>query len=151
MPQTLSCIYVHIIFSTNKREKLFDDDSAERLWAYIAGICKTESCDPVIIGGSDDHVHILCKLSRDICIKDLVSKLKTSTSKWLKQTYPVAMHNFHWQRGYGIFSINPVEKSIVVEYIANQKEHHKYRSFQEEFLIFLKKYDVSYDEEYLWD
>ena len=150
MAQSLSHIYVHIVFSTYKREKWLDSVLTVRLWEYLATLCNSLNCNPVKIGGTDDHVHILCELSREITIRDLVSKLKTTSSKWIKKTFP-DLYYFQWQGGYGIFSINPSEKAVVVDYIANQKKHHNKFTFQEELTFFLKKYGVDYNEKFLWD
>ena len=150
MTQSLSHIYVHIIFSTYNREKLLDPTLAARLWEYLASLCSSSNCTPVKIGGTDDHVHILCELSREITVRDLISKLKTASSKWIKNTVP-DLYYFRWQGGYGVFSINPSEKTIVIDYIANQKKHHNKFSFQEELTSFLKKYGVDYNEKFLWE
>ena len=149
MAQSLSHIYVHIIFTTCNREKLLDSSLAARLWEYLASVCLAYQCPPVKIGGTDDHVHVLCELSTKISVQDLVSKLKISSSKWIKNAVP-ELYYFRWQGGYGAFSINPAEISVVVDYIAKQKIHHKKFTFQEEYIAFLKKYNVDYDEKVLW-
>ncbi len=150
MPQSLSSLYVHLVFSTKNRIPLITPEIRSRLWAYLGGICSALNCHPVQIGGTDDHVHILCALSRDVAVKDLIAKIKADSSRWIKaQSMPIS--DFYWQSGYGAFSVNPQECHAAVQYIANQMEHHKKRSFQEEFLLFLKKYNVDYDEKHLWD
>jgi REP element-mobilizing transposase RayT len=150
MPQSLSKVYVHITFSTKKREKLIDEDIENRLFEYLGGICKGLECNPVRIGGFENHIHILCTLSRKITQAELLEKIKKESSKWIK-TKDEKYKRFYWQRGYGIFSVNPAEIDIVVEYIKNQKEHHKTKSFQEEYRAFLTKYNVDFDEKYVWD
>ena len=150
MAQSLSRVYVHIVFSTKNRQKLIDDSIAESLFAYIGGICKGLSCFPIRVGGHRDHVHILCTLSRTITQADLLETIKTKSSKWIK-TKGTAYQKFYWQNGYGIFSVNPSEIDVVVRYIQNQAEHHKKRSFQDELRAFLKKYKVDYDERFIWD
>lgn len=150
MAQSLSRIYIHIIFSTYGRVNCLSPSVMPQLWKYLAGVCQAVNCLPVKIGGTGDHVHILCELSRDITIQNLVRDLKSSSSKWLSSAVPDVQY-FNWQKGYGAFSINPSEKSVVVNYIENQYEHHRSRSFQEEFMIFLKKYEADYNEKYLWD
>lgn len=107
-------------------------------------------CNPVKIGGYYNHVHILCLLSRKVTQAQLLENIKKESSKWIK-TVGEKYQNFHWQNGYGIFSVNPSEINIVIEYINNQKEHHKKKIFKDEYVAFLKKYDVEYDEKYLWD
>jgi len=129
MPQSLSKVYVHIVFSTKNRQKLIDDTIAPSLFEYIGGICKGLECFPVQVGGYRDHVHILCTLSRKITQAKLLEEIKKRSSKWIK-TKDAAYKNFYWQDGYGIFSVNPSEIEIVVNYIKNQAEHHQKRSFQ---------------------
>jgi len=149
MPQSLSKVYVHITFSTKERQPFIDGGIAQELWRYIGGICDALECNPVRIGGYHDHVHICCLLSRKMAQVKLLETVKRDSSKWIK-TKDGRYANFHWQDGYGIFSVNPTEIDKVVEYINNQHEHHKRRTFQEELLAFLKKYGVQYDERYLW-
>lgn len=150
MPQSLSKVYVHITFSTKNRENTIDDGIQERLFEYIGGICKGMDCSPIKIGGHYDHVHILCLLSRKVAQTQLLENIKKESSKWIK-TIGDKYTNFYWQNGYGIFSVNPSEIEIVTEYINNQKDHHKKKPFKDEYLAFLRKYDVVYDEKYLWD
>jgi putative transposase len=150
MPQSLSRVYVHLTFSTKNRVPIIDPGIRDRLFDYLGGICKGLECNPLQVGGYNNHVHILCLLSRKIAQMDLLEEVKKRSSKWIK-TIDEKYANFYWQDGYGIFSVNPKETDVVVNYIKNQEEHHKHVSFQEEFLAFLKKYGVDYDERYVWD
>ena len=150
MPQSLSKVYIHITFSTKNRDPSIDENVRQDLWTYLGGICKSLECNPVRIGGYNDHIHICCLLSRKVAQVQLLEELKTGASKWIK-TKGTRYGHFHWQDGYGVFSVNPSEVEKVVEYIDGQAEHHKTRTFQEELLKFLKKYKVDYDERYLWD
>ncbi|RLD49724.1 MAG: IS200/IS605 family transposase [Bacteroidetes bacterium] len=150
MPQSLSKVYVHITFSTKNRENRIDDKIETPLFEYIGGICKQMECNPIKVGGHQNHIHILCLLSRKVAQMTLLENVKKSSSKWVK-TQGDEYSNFYWQDGYGIFSINPTEIDVVEEYIKNLKEHHKKKSFQDEFRAFLKKYNVDYDERYVWD
>ncbi|HBS87830.1 MAG: transposase [Bacteroidetes bacterium GWF2_38_335] len=150
MPQSLSKVYVHIIFSTKHRKNLIDENIEPVLHEYIGGICKGLECNPLIIGGYKDHIHILCLLSRKISQMKLVEEVKKQSSKWIK-TKDAEYSNFYWQDGYGIFSINPTQIDVVIKYIENQHEHHEEKSFQDEFRSFLKKYKIEYDERYVWD
>jgi REP element-mobilizing transposase RayT len=150
MPQSLSKIYVHLTFSTKNREPFIDDEIKNDLWEYLGGICRGLECNPIRIGGHSDHVHICCLLSKKITQIKFIEEVKKQSSKWMK-TKGERYSKFYWQDGYGIFSVNPSEVEVVVEYINNQAEHHKKRTFQSELLAFLKKYDVKYDEKYLWD
>ncbi|MDD3787280.1 MAG: IS200/IS605 family transposase [Petrimonas sp.] len=150
MSQSLSQVYVHITFSTKNREPLMDDDIQPRLFEYLGGICNKLECQSLQVGGHDDHVHILCQLAKKITQIKLMEEVKKSSSKWIK-TIDEKYRNFYWQNGYGIFSVNPSETNVVINYIRNQKEHHQKISFQDEFRAFLKKYQVEYDERYVWD
>jgi REP element-mobilizing transposase RayT len=150
MAQSLTKVYVHITFSTKKRYPFIDDNIKQELWAYCGGICKTLECNPIRVGGYDDHIHVCCLLSKKITQMKLLEEIKKSSSKWMK-TKGEQYQNFYWQDGYGIFSVNPSEIDKVIAYIDNQHEHHKKSAFQEELVAFLKKYEVEYDERYLWD
>jgi len=123
MSQSLVLNYVHIVFSTKRRVHFIDQEIATELFGYIGGICKSLECNPVIIGGYQDHVHILCVLSRKIPLMHLVEKIKSHSSRWIKTKNP-KYAKFYWQNGYGCFSVNPSEVDIVINYIKNQEEHH---------------------------
>jgi len=150
MSQSLSKVYVHITFSTKKRKNLIDSNIKNSLFEYIGGIAKGLECNPVQVGGHTDHVHILCLLSKKITQIKLMEELKKRSSKWIK-TQGNNYKDFYWQDGYGIFSVNPAEIDAVVQYIKNQETHHKSKSFMNEFRYFLNKYNVEYDEKYVWD
>jgi len=150
MPQSLSKVYVHIIFSTKYREFLINETIEKSLHEYLGGICKGLECNPIRIGGYKEHVHILCLLSRKITQMKLIEEIKKQSSKWIK-TKGKLYSNFYWQNGYGIFSVNPSETDKVIEYIEKQHKHHKIKTFQDEFRSFLKKYNVDYEEDYVWD
>ncbi len=150
MPQSLSKVYTHITFSTKNRQNLIDDNIKIPLFEYLGGICKGLECNPVKIGGYKNHVHVLCLLSKKIAQMKLLEELKKRSSAWVK-TKGAAYSNFYWQEGYGIFSVNPQEVDLVVDYISNQEQHHKKLTFKDEFRAFLKKYNVNFDERYMWD
>jgi REP element-mobilizing transposase RayT len=149
MAQSLSKVYVHITFSTKDRQHLIDENIKESLFQYLGGVCKGLECNPVQVGGYSDHVHILCLLSRKVAQMDLLEELKKQSSRWIK-TQGSSYSNFYWQDGYGIFSVNPTQVNVVVEYIRTQDTHHKIVSFQDELRAFLIKYKVDYDERYIW-
>ncbi len=128
---------------------MIGEEIENELFAYLGGACHNANCPPLAVGGYRDHVHILCRLDKNTLIPNLIKKLKVSSSIWIKTKTP-ASDQFAWQDGYGAFSVNPSEVDTVVRYIQNQKEHHQTRSFQDEYLAFLKKYKVEYDERYLW-
>lgn len=150
MPQSLVKNYIHITFSTKYRTPFIDTKIEEELFKYLGGICKDLECNPLIVGGYTDHIHILCLLSRKIALMNLIEELKSHSSKWVKDKWS-HVPNFYWQKGYGAFSVNPAETDVVKRYIMNQKEHHDSRTFQDEYRAFLIKYDVEYDEKYVWD
>lgn len=150
MGQSLVKIYSHIVFSTKNRFPFIKPPYEDELHAYLGGICKKLECQPIMIGGYTDHVHMLCLLSKKIAIMELLEEVKSHSSKWIK-TKDKALSKFYWQDGYGAFSINPTEVEKVKIYIGSQQEHHKTKTFQEEFRAFLKKYSVEYDERYVWD
>jgi REP element-mobilizing transposase RayT len=149
MGQSLAKNYIHIVFSTKYREPLIKESVESELYAYLGGICNNLECHSIKIGGFTDHIHILCLLSKKIALMKLVEEIKSHSSKWIK-TKGDDYKNFYWQDGYGAFSVNPSEVDVVINYIANQKEHHRKKTFQDEYRAFLKKYNVEYDEQYVW-
>lgn len=150
MGQSLIKTYIHIVFSTKNRQSLIHPPIEEELHSYLGGICKKLECQPLKVGGFTDHVHILCMLSPKITLMKLLEELKSHSSKWIK-TKGAEYKNFYWQNGYGTFSVNPNQVDIVVTYISNQRDHHSKKSFQDEYRAFLKKYQMEYDERYVWD
>lgn len=150
MPQSLVKNYVHIVFSTKNRASLIDKSIAAELYAYLAGTCRNLESWPVEIGGHANHVHVLCLLSRKIALMKLVEELKSHSSGWIK-TKGLNYRNFYWQNGYGGFSVNPKGIEVVQRYILNQEEHHKRRTFKDEYRGFMKEYNMEYDERYVWD
>ena len=151
MPQSLSHLYVHLVFSTKKHQPFIDDQIAPELYAYIAKILYDECSSPAkIIGGVEDHVHILFNLSRIQTVAHVVEMIKKRSSKWIK-TNGEKYRTFQWQIGYGAFSVSRSGIDAVVKYIVNQKEHHRKNSFKDEFREFLRRYELEYDERYVWD
>lgn len=150
MGQSLVQNYLHIVFSTKNREALINSKIETDLHAYLGGICNSLDCQVIKIGGYHNHVHILCLLSKKITLIKLMEELKGHSSKWIK-TKGDNFKNFYWQNGYGAFSVNPSEIEKVIHYIDNQHEHHRNKSYEEEYVSFLKKYKVKYDERYIWD
>lgn len=150
MGQSLSKNYIHITFSTKHREAFITREIENELFSYIGAICKKTDSSPIQVGGHKDHVHILCNLSKKIALMKLVEDVKSGSSKWIK-TKGTEFSSFYWQNGYGAFSVNPTQVDVVVAYIRNQAEHHAKKSFKEEYLEFLNKYKVEFDERYIWD
>jgi len=150
MPQSLSSVLVHLIFSTKNREPYITPTIETELYPYLATIFREQKSPTLAIGGVSDHLHVQFSLARVISIAELVEEIKTSTSKWIK-TKGEVFRNFHWQKGYGAFSVGQSEVATVKQYINNQKEHHRLVTFQEEYRGFLKDCDMPYDERYVWD
>jgi len=148
MPQSLSKIYVHIIFSTKYREKNIHDGVRSKLHSYMVKTFSELGSYVYEIYANPCHIHILCQLPRTITIAELVSKVKSSSSKWLKTE---GVENFTWQRGYAVFSVSESGVIPVQNYIKNQYVHHKTIAYQDEVREFLKEYKVEYDENYVWD
>ena len=149
MPQSLSKVLVHLIFSTKHREPLIGSEIRPRLHAYLVGILDHLKSPSLQTGGVADHVHILFSLGRTISQAALVEEVKKSSSKWMKAEGGVP--SFSWQAGYGAFSVGQSQTDAVARYIQNQEEHHRKVTFQEEFRKFLERYRVPYDERYVWD
>ena len=149
MGQSLSKVYVHIIFSTKDRLNLIDENIEQRLFQYLGGICKGLECNPIQIGGFKNHVHILCLLSKNISQAKLLEEIKKQSSKWIK-TIDSKYSKFYWQDGYGIYSVKSNDAESIIHYIKSQKEHHKKFTFKEELITFLKKNEIEFDEKYLF-
>ena len=151
MPQSLAQIYIHIVFSTSQRHPWLQDSSiGDEMHKYLGGVCNGLECPVLRVGGVADHVHILCRLRRTMSVADLVRDVKRESSEWIK-TKGAQFENFHWQNGYGAFSISPSHVDAVCGYIETQESHHLTESFQDEFRRLLRKYGLEWDERYVWD
>lgn len=151
MPQSLSQIYLHLVFSTKNHQRFIDDDIRAELYAYMAAVLNDECKSPArIIGGVEDHAHILLQLARTSTVAHVVEMVKKRSSKWIK-TKGTKYKTFQWQAGYGVFSVSVSAVERVVHYIENQKEHHAEVSFKDEYRKFLDDQGIEYDEEYVWD
>jgi REP element-mobilizing transposase RayT len=150
MGQSLHVLSVHIIFSTKERRCYLSEDIRARLWGYQSRILQNLECYSITVGGTADHVHVLCNLTKKMAPIKVIEVLKKDSSKFVK-TLRSDLALFHWQDGYGLFGVSPSHAAPVRQYILNQEEHHKKETFQQEFLRILKKYQVPYDERYLWD
>jgi putative transposase len=149
MPQSLSNLLIHLIFSTKDRYPfLAQNDMLLRTHAYLGGILRESDCPSLTIGGTADHVHAFFRLSRTQQMAKVVETLKSRSSRWLKSE---GVGNFAWQRGYGCFSVGKSQAASLVRYIQTQADHHRRVSFQEEFREFLRRYEIAFDERYLWD
>ena len=150
MPQSLHVLTSHIIFSTKQRRPWLAADIRPRVWAYLSRILQNLECHSITVGGVEDHIHALCNLTKKLAPMKVLEVLKKDSSKFAKTLDP-SLACFHWQDGYGLFSVSPSHRDAVHEYILNQEEHHKKETFQEELLRILNKYGVQYDQRYLWN
>jgi putative transposase len=150
MSQSLSRVLIHIIFSTKNRFAfLTDSELQKRMHAYLARVFNEHDSPAIEVGGTEDHVHILCLLSRNHMVSEVVKKAKASSSSWAKILGGRCL-KFSWQSGYGVFSIHQSQIGSISEYIQGQAEHHHRKTFQEEYLEILREYRIPYDERYLW-
>ena len=151
MPQSLAKILVHAVFSTKERRRFLRDAILrDELHRYLGGTVGNLGCQPMIVGGVEDHVHMLFALSRTSAVAEVLKEVKRSSSIWIKTKSP-DFDDFAWQNGYGIFSIGFSQIETVRAYIQNQEEHHRNVTFQDEFRAFLKRYEIEFDERYVWD
>jgi putative transposase len=150
MPQSLSSILVHLVFSTKNREPYITAEIEPELHAYLAAVFRECHSPTLIINGTANHLHALFTLSRTVTVAEIVEEVKKRSSKWAK-TKGGVHRNFQWQTGYGAFSVSQSNVAAVKKYIAGQKEHHRRKTFEEEYRSFLEKYGVVYDERYVWD
>jgi len=150
LSQSLAKNLIHLIYSTKNRAPCLGQDIQPRLFAYQAGILNDWECPAVVIGGASDHVHALFVLSKNHALAKVIEEVKKGSSKWLK-TQGSELRDFQWQAGYGAFSVSQSNAEEVRRYIEEQEEHHRTRSFQEEFLAFLTRHGMEFDERYLWD
>ncbi len=150
MSQSIADMILHIVFSTKNRLPLIQPMIESELYAYMSATCRNLDCPVIQVNGMNDHVHILLLLGRTITVSNLISELKSSSSRWIK-TKGDSYQDFAWQSGYGAFSVSRPNVNEVIKYIASQKEHHKKVSFKEELLKILERAQVKYDEKYLWN
>ena len=150
MPQSLAKIYVHVIFSTKHRQPLLADAWRDELFHVLGGTANNLGCQSIIVGGVADHVHMLFQLGRTITIADAVGKIKSTSSAWINQSGSLPTE-FHWQAGYAAFSVSQSNLEAVREYIRRQPEHHAKQSFEDELREWLRRYEIEWDERYVWD
>jgi REP element-mobilizing transposase RayT len=149
MANTFTSLHFHIIFSTKNRQRWITTDIEQRIWEYIGGIARANEMKALQIGGIEDHVHVVIGMRPTMAVSKAVQLLKGASSKWIHDTFP-ALAGFEWQDGYGAFTIGKSQLDDVAQYVANQRDHHRVRTFQEEFRAFLEKYEIEYDERYVW-
>ncbi len=150
MPQSLADILLHIVFSTKGRHPWILPEIEQELYRYLGAICQERGCHILEIGGVADHIHLLISFGRSVTVSQLILDMKANSSRWIK-TKGVGYKEFSWQRGYGIFSVARSSVNSVVKYISTQKEHHKKMSYKEELLAMLKRAQIKFDEQFLWD
>ena len=149
MPQSFVCMTCHVIFSTKNREPLITAEVATRLYEYIGGTARETGNRLLAAGGMPDHVHLVVSLGKQETVADTVRNIKSNSSRWIHETF-ANLRGFAWQTGYGAFSVSLSNVDDVKRYIANQHEHHRVRTFQEEFIALLKRHNIEYDERYIW-
>ena len=142
--------YFHCVFSTKERRNLITLTLRDRLWPFLGGIARQNKMKAIEIGGMEDHIHILLSLPSTLSIAKALQLIKGGSSKWVHETFP-EQRMFGWQVKYGAFSVSVSQLDTIIQYIKDQKEHHRQMTFQEEFIALLKKHRVEYDERYLWD
>lgn len=150
MAHTFTNLLTHIIFSTKDRLPHIDADLKAQLYPYMVGILRELDGKTSIINGTSDHVHLLVQLPPVLSLSDAMRILKTNSSKWVHDRWP-ARSKFAWQTGYGAFSVSKSNADAVARYIADQEEHHQKKTFQEEFVEYLKRHEIEYDERYIWE
>jgi REP-associated tyrosine transposase len=151
MAQSLARLWTHLIFSTRNRFPFLADDEVRKdMHSYLATVLRGHGCETLIVGGVADHVHSLFALSRSYSIAEIVKEIKRTSSSSIKRRFPM-LRRFHWQNGYGAFSVSHSNLESVIRYIEKQEQHHRRRTFQDEYRAFLKKYEIEYDERYVWD
>jgi len=150
MPQSLSAVYIHLVFSTKERRPFLKDETIrESLHSQLGGISKTLGCAPILTGGVEDHIHLLARFGRTITQAEWVKELKRVSNLWLKDKYSI--RGFEWQGGYADFSVSASNLEMVKKYIANQQHHHRKMNFQDELRTLLRRHEVEWDERYIWD
>lgn len=149
MANTYYSLTIHCVFSTRRRDPIITGELRERLWPFMGGILKRNNMKALCIGGVADHIHILMSLPTTVSVAKAVQLVKGNSSKWVHEAFP-AQRSFEWQKGFAAFSVSVSHISQTVTYIKNQAEHHRTKSFMEEYLSFLKKHHIDYDERYLW-
>jgi putative transposase len=150
MSQSLTNLYLHIIFSTKNRVTCLENLVTPELYKYFCGILNNLECAPIKIGGYYDHMHILCCLSKKITLIKLLEEIKKSSSKWIK-TKGEQFENFHWQDGYGAFTVSPKQIKNLISYIERQHEHHDKKVFKDEYIDLLTENNIGFDERYFLD
>jgi putative transposase len=149
MPQSYTCLLYHLMFSTKDREPWLQDELRPRLWEYLSGAIRSAGGFCHLANGVADHVHLLARLRQDRAVSEVLRSLKANSSGWIHDSFP-KLRGFHWQDGYGAFTVSKSQMETVRHYIAGQEAHHRKLRFQEELLALLRSHEIEYDERYLW-
>ncbi len=149
MADNFTCLYYHLVFSTKNRTPWINAEIQSRLWEFLGGIARQNGMQALQIGGTEDHVHIVLRVPPTLAVSKALQLLKGASSRWVHETFP-GLAGFAWQDGYGAFSVSKSQLPEVIAYVANQREHHRVRTFQEEFRMFLERHGIEYTERYLW-
>jgi REP element-mobilizing transposase RayT len=149
MSNTYTSLHYHVVFSTKHRERWITPEIEERVWSYLGGIARQKDLRPLLVGGVEDHIHILLGMPPTVTISEALRHIKGGSSGWVKETFP-GCQRCAWQDGYGAFTVSKSQIPDVEAYIRHQREHHRAKTFQEEYRAFLDKHEVQYDERYLW-
>ena len=149
MANTYTSLHYHVVFSTKNRERWIKPDYEERIWAYLGGIAKENKMKPLQIGGIEDHVHVLLGTPPVLAPAKIVQLIKGGSSAWIQETFP-ALKGFGWQDGYSAFTVSRSDVPAVSEYIRGQREHHRVKTYQEEYRELLKRHGIEFDERYIW-
>lgn len=150
MPQSFISMYCHMVFSTKNRAPLIDAELQPRLFEYFGGVIRQRRGSLVAAGGMPDHVHLLVSFAKEMSTSAVIRDIKSLSSGWIHETFP-QHQRFAWQNGYGEFSVSYSNLGRVKQYLYNQAEHHRVRTFKDEFLAFLKRHNIKYDEQHVWD
>jgi len=146
MSHTYTKSHFHLVFSTKERRKIISKEMQPKLWSYMSGICRNHEMIPVVVGGIGDHVHLLFHLPAKLALAEAVRTIKLNSSSWMNEHRA----GFAWQEGYGAFSVSASNLAAVTRYIQNQEQHHRKKTFEEEFVAFLKKHGIDYDPKYVF-
>lgn len=149
MANTYTALYYHIIFSTKNRATYLKAEIEQRVWEYIGGVARAHKMTALQVGGTEDHIHALVMAPATLSPSQMAQYLKGDSSKWIHEEFST-LRNFTWQDGYGAFTVSKSNMPGVIRYIENQREHHRHKTFQEEYLEFLNKHGIEYDERYVW-
>ncbi|MBV8215021.1 MAG: IS200/IS605 family transposase [Verrucomicrobia bacterium] len=150
MPNTFSSLNVHCIFATKERTPVLNPELRERLWPFLGGIAKQNGIKPRCVGGVADHVHLLLSMPTTLPVAKAIQLIKCGSSAWIHESFQ-QLCNFSWQEGYGAFSVSISQLPETIAYIQNQEEHHRIRTFREEYLAILKRHELDFEEKYALD